>query len=154
MRVDVLSRMRGVAGFEDLWARRSTIRMEDGLEVEVLGLGDLVRSKKTQRDKDWPMIRRLVEADFFRAAAPADPAQVRFWMAELRTPEILVEVCRRHPAEAAAAAATRPLLAAARPGGERELSGLLAAEEAAERERDREYWLPLRRELEGLRRAR
>jgi len=29
---------------------------------------DLVKAKKTQRDKDWPMIRRLIEASGRRAA--------------------------------------------------------------------------------------
>jgi hypothetical protein len=32
--------------------------------IEVLSLPDLVTAKKTQRDKDWPMITRLVEADY------------------------------------------------------------------------------------------
>ena len=27
-----------------------------------MGLSDLVAAKKTQRDKDWPMVRRLVKA--------------------------------------------------------------------------------------------
>jgi hypothetical protein len=33
------------------------------------------------------------------------------------------------------------------------LEQALLAEETAERQRDREYWLPLRRELEALRHA-
>lgn len=47
------------------------------IEDEELGrlraaLGDLVLAKKTQRDKDWPMIRRLVEQSYFtRSDAPA-----------------------------------------------------------------------------------
>jgi hypothetical protein len=30
-----------------------------------MGLPDLVQAKKTQRDKDWPMIRWLVEVNYF-----------------------------------------------------------------------------------------
>jgi hypothetical protein len=30
-----------------------------------MGLPDLVQAKKTQPDKDWPMIRRLVEVNYF-----------------------------------------------------------------------------------------
>jgi hypothetical protein len=65
LRVDVMSRMRGVDSFEKLWSRRSTVELPDGTTFDLLSLPDLVQAKKTQRDKDWPMIRRLVEADFF-----------------------------------------------------------------------------------------
>jgi hypothetical protein len=41
-----------------------------------MNIEDLVRAKKTQRDKDWPMIRALVEAHFAR------PRDVRFWLRE------------------------------------------------------------------------
>jgi hypothetical protein len=47
----------------------------------------------------------------------------------------------------------RPLLAQAAPGKNEELERALVVEESAERERDRQYWLPLRNELEKLRRA-
>ena len=29
-----------------------------------MALEDLVSAKKTQRDKDWPMLRRLVDASY------------------------------------------------------------------------------------------
>ena len=53
---------------------------------DLLSLPDLVQAKKTQRDKDWPMIRRFVEAHYFQNSAKPNPAQVRFWLQELRTP--------------------------------------------------------------------
>ncbi|MFN7946695.1 MAG: hypothetical protein U0Z53_15190 [Blastocatellia bacterium] len=65
LRVDVMTRMRGVEAFSKLWQRRVTLRVDDGTVYELLSLPDLVKAKKTQRDKDWPMIRRLVEADYF-----------------------------------------------------------------------------------------
>jgi len=34
------------------------------LRIDVMALPDLVLAKKTQRDKDWPMIRRLVERHY------------------------------------------------------------------------------------------
>ena len=50
---------------------RGTTLDVDGEPIDLLALEDLVRAKKTQRDKDWPMIRRLVEQSYFgRAAAP------------------------------------------------------------------------------------
>jgi len=48
----------------------------------------------------------------------------------------------------------RPLLASAAPGKFEELERALTAEESAERERDRRYWLPLKAELEKLRHRR
>ena len=52
--------MRGVDSFSKLW-KRTTITFPDGMKCDLLSLPDLVQAKKTQRDKDWPMIRRLVE---------------------------------------------------------------------------------------------
>ncbi|TLD68858.1 hypothetical protein FEM03_20505 [Phragmitibacter flavus] len=66
MRVDVMSRMRGVDDFPSLWERRTVIELPDGTPCDLLSLSDLVQAKKTQRDKDWPMIRRLVESHYFQ----------------------------------------------------------------------------------------
>ncbi len=51
MRVDVMAKMRGVDSFEQLWQRRTTLEAEDGTKYELLALPDLVKAKKTQRDK-------------------------------------------------------------------------------------------------------
>lgn len=64
MRIDVMARLRGVDPFRALVSRRQTRALPDGLTVDVIGLSDLVVSKKTQRDKDWPMIRRLMEVSY------------------------------------------------------------------------------------------
>jgi hypothetical protein len=154
MRVDVMSRMRGVDAFGKLWRRRTVIELPDGTKCDLLSLPDLVQAKKTQRDKDWPMIRRLVEAHYFQNRARPRPAQIRFWLRELRTPEILLELARRRPAACRRLASARPLLAHALAGRAEKLEPALAAEEMAERERDRRYWRPLKAELENLRHAR
>ena len=52
MRVDVVSKMRGVDSFAKLWRRRTTIELPDATKCDLLSLPDLVRAKKTQRDKD------------------------------------------------------------------------------------------------------
>jgi hypothetical protein len=151
MRVDVMAVLRGVGPFEDLWSRRTTIEVEPGLPVEVMGLADLVTAKKTQRDKDWPMIRRLIEGHYARHRDHPSPEQVSFWLREARTASILADVARDHPDMAAAAVATRPLLALAVAGNADGLAVGLADEEARERRADRAYWAPLREELERLR---
>ncbi len=153
MRVDVMSKMRGVAPFARLWARRTTIELPDGTRCDLMSLPDLVQAKKTQRDKDWPMIRRLVEAHFFENRVGANAAQVRFWLLELRTAEILAGLARSHNAVCRRLAGRRPLLAAALEGDQDAIALGLSAEEAGERACDREYWLPLREELERLRHA-
>jgi len=154
MRVDVMSRMRGVDAFSSLWKRRTTIELPDGTRCDLLSLPDLVQAKKTQRDKDWPMIRRLVEAHYFQNSAKPEPAQVRFWLQELRTPQLLVEVAQRQDVLCRRLAWTRPLLAKAAIGRLDELERALMAEEAIERARDRAYWAPLRAQLAKLRHAR
>jgi hypothetical protein len=154
MRVDVMSKMRGVDSFNRLWRRRTTLELPGGEKWDLLSLPDLVQAKKTQRDKDWPMIRRLVEAHYFENQSKPTPAQVRFWFQELRTPELLVELASRYPALCRRQAGQRPLLTHAQSGNATRLEQALASEETAERQRDREYWLPLRQELEKLRHAR
>lgn len=149
LRIDVMSSLRGVGGFEELWARRTTLEVA-GEPVDLLGVEDLVRAKKTQRDKDWPMIRRLVEQSYFEhSGRPADDL-VRFWLRELRTPELLVEVAATHP-EAARAAASRPAVRNALLRRTDDLAAALEEEEREERRKDREYWAPLKRELEEMR---
>jgi hypothetical protein len=51
MRLDVMTRLRGVDAFEMLWQRRTTLADDAGLTFELLGIHDLVKAKKTQRDK-------------------------------------------------------------------------------------------------------
>ena len=151
MRVDVMSKMRGVDAFPKLWRRRTTIELPDGTKCDLLSLPDLVQAKKTQRDKDWPMIRRLIEAHYFQNRAKPDPVQIRFWLQELRTPEILLELAVRYAPISRRLVSARPLLAHALTGEIKELEQALSAEETAERQSDKEYWLPLRQELERLR---
>ncbi|HRI13815.1 MAG TPA: hypothetical protein PLX89_12510 [Verrucomicrobiota bacterium] len=154
LRVDVMSKMRGVAEFAELWERRTTLQGEDGTIYELMSLPDLVQAKKTQRDKDWPMIRRLIEADRVACRGTPSSEQARFWLREGRTPELLVELARQFPLEAAAlASGPRSLLHAALRGDAAGLESGLAEEERAERAADRAYWVPLKQELERMRHA-
>ena len=154
MRIDVMTRMRGVAPFSKLWARRTSLALSDGALCEVMALPDLVQAKKTQRDKDWPMLRRLVESHYFQPRERATAAQVRFWLRELRTPELLIETAQRWPAARLEQQSHRSLLRLARPGKEAPLADALLREERDERQADARYWAPLKAELERLRHAR
>lgn len=151
MRVDVMSKLRGVDAFPQVWERRTTIIDIDAMAYELLGLPDLVRAKKTQRSKDWPMLQRLLEAHYLQHRTAPTPELQRFWLLELRTPEMLVEVVRSCAELARELSNNRPLLRLASSGAPAELSDALAAEEKAERELDRIYWQPLKAELERLR---
>ena len=155
LRVDVMARMRGVAEFAELWERRTTIEADDGTIYELMALPDLVQAKKTQREKDWPMLRRLIEADRIACVGTPSAAQVQFWLREGRTVALLVEVARAFPDEARQLAAqVRPLLHAALAGDEAALEDTLLREEQAERAADRVYWAPLKLELQQLRHSR
>ena len=151
MRIDVMAKMRGVDAFAKLWKRRVSIEVPRGGTVDVLDLPDLVAAKKTQRDKDWPMIGRLVEANYFGNRGDATPARVRFWLREMRSAELLTEVASRFPRECRRAVKDRALLRHAMDGNGAALARELRDEEMQERERDRRHWLPLKAELEALR---
>jgi hypothetical protein len=154
LRVDVMTKMRGVDTFSKLWERRVTLKAQDGTPYHLLSLPDLVQAKKTQRDKDWPMIRRLVESDYFKNSERATRRLLHFWFCELRTPEILIEIASAHSNVCRRLAKQRPLLRYAAGGNQSLLSTALQDEENAERDADREYWAPLKAELEELRHAR
>jgi hypothetical protein len=154
MRVDVMSVLRGVDSFEKLWERRTSVETEEGERIELMGLADLVAAKKTQRDKDWPMLRRLVEAHYAQHREHPEEGHVLFWLKEARTPRLLAEVCGRWPDLARMVSTDRPLLKTAMQQGEMECERELAIEEQGERTKDRVYWNPLKAELERLRHAR
>ena len=154
MRIDVMSRMRGVAPFPEIWDRRTIMTVEDTQEITVLSLPDLVTAKKTQRDKDWPMIRRLVEANYESFYAEPTPERVRFWLREMRTPELLAEVATRFADDARVLSNSRAAVEFARSGRIDDVQRALDDEMERERGADREYWRPLRHELEQLRRQR
>ena len=151
MRVDVMSKMRGVDPFPDLWERRTTLQTPDGTICDLLSLPDLVRAKKTQRDKDWPMIRRLVEAHYFENETAPNSDQIDFWFQELRTPSLLMDIARAWPEAAKQASQTRPLVTMAISRDEPTLTTALDEEEQKERLKDKDYWQPLKRELEKMR---
>ena len=154
VRLDVMAAFRRAAPFHRLWARRRRIRLPGVGTVSVMALADLVAVKKTQRDKDWPMIRRLVEADLADRSRRPLAARVAFWLRECRTPDLLRTLVRRFPVAAAQVARDRPAVRAALRSDVARVERELDQEQARERERDRRYWTPLRRELEAWRRGR
>ena len=78
LRVDVMTRLRDLPEFEVLWARRTTIRDEGAETFELLSLQDLVQAKKTQREKDWPIIDALVEAHYRALGGEPSRSELRF----------------------------------------------------------------------------
>lgn len=152
MRLDVLSVMRGLPSFDLLWERRTTVEVDDSFSMELLSLPDLVRAKKTQRDKDWPMIRRLLEADYIQHRDNSDMNRVEFWLAEMRTPVVLRELATQYP-DHVPHVATRPFLHNISNLNDEQIESELLQEEQRIKREDRQYWEPLRRELEALRHA-
>jgi hypothetical protein len=152
LRVDVMTRLRAMPKFPVLWERRTTFVDGDGVEYHLLCIPDLVQSKKTQRSKDWPVIELLITIHYREHAHEATDERVDFWLREARTPELLVELCQRFPTQAAGLVACRPLIRLAIESSLDDLRAALDAEVRAEQARDRDYWEPLRRELEQFRR--
>jgi hypothetical protein len=122
--------------------------------VDLLSLPDLVKAKKTQRAKDWPMLQRLLEAHWFQNRSKPTPERIDFWLRECRTPEILVELTIQFPREASALQTHRPALVHALQNDLEGLEQNLEQERQTEVAADRAYWAPLREQLEHLRRTR
>ena len=153
LRVDVMTRLRDLPDFEVLWARRTTIGDENGETFELFSLEDLVQAKKTQREKDWPMIDALIEGHYRALGGEPTPERVAFWLAESRTPERLIGLAQRFPNEARVQTSRRPLLRLAVSGKSDALREALDSEVRAEQAKDRAYWAPLKAEFEAFRRA-
>jgi hypothetical protein len=151
LRVDLMSKLRLLADFATLWERRTTFADEAGNEFNLLSVPDLVQSKKTGRNRDWPVIELLVNIHIHENLAAPQPDWVRFWLMECRTPVQLVALAGRFKAQCEARREARPLLALALAGDEPALIPALDAEMRAEQALDRKYWEPVRRELEAMR---
>jgi len=151
MRLDVMTRMRGCDEFAALWERRMTLQDADGMTYELLGIEDLVKAKKTQRDKDWPMIRRLVDAHYEEFRDSPNEEQIRFWLRESRTPDVLIRLAANYPDIFREVLRQRALLGEALSGSRSAVQQELTREELAERKADEAYWRPLKQELEKLR---
>jgi hypothetical protein len=153
VRIDIMTTLPGVDPFPALWDRRSSAELLPGLSVEILALPDLVKAKKTQRDKDWPMIRRLVDVDYIQNRKNADEKKAVFWLQELRSAAFLIECAQNWPGVATKVKGLREEVLGSvitKDSGAIELA--LSNEEALIRAEDRRYWAPLRKELEELRR--
>jgi len=153
LRIDLMARMRGCDEFPQLWERRQVFDLPSLGAVPVLSLPDLVQTKKTQRDKDWPMVRRLVEVDYWVHHKAPPPGAVRWWLAESRTPALMLALASAYP-DLLASVPERPWLAEAVSAGRAALETALAEEEQRIREEDRAYWQVLRQELEAMRHGR
>lgn len=158
MRLDIMSVMRGVQDFDTCWSRRTLVELDGVGDIDVLGLEDLVQAKKTRRDKDWPMIRRLVDVHYRTHVHEPTAARLAFWLRELRTVESLLDLVRRSGEHAHASASERAVTACAVAvvAGvlpESSLRDALRVEEEREREADEVWWRPLQEELERMRRA-
>lgn len=153
IRLDIMTKMRGCDDFDALWDQRTTIQDAEGVVYELLGIEDLVRAKKTQRDKDWPMIRRLVDSHYDQNRDEPTDDRVRFWLRESRTPEVLIRVAAEHPELLKEVMKQRPLLVETLGASRTALRQELDKEQAAERKADQQYWRPLMTELEAMRLA-
>lgn len=154
IRLDVMTKMRGCDEFSELWERRTTIEDAYGSVYELLGIEDLVKAKKTQREKDWPMIRRLVDAHYDQNRNEPTDDRVRFWLRESRSPQVLIRVASENPDLLQEMLQVRPLLVEAMSGSETALEQELEQEKTAEMSADADHWRPLVKELESLRRQR
>jgi hypothetical protein len=152
LRIDLMTRLRDLPEFAVLWERRTVVADDSGAAFDLLSVPDLVRAKKTQRTKDWPVIELLVAIHHRENRATPRPDWIEFWLREARTPELIAELVQSFPDQAHAIVEHRPLLRLAT-GDAETLRAALDAEVRAEQAKDRVYWEPLKAELARWRRA-
>lgn len=151
LRVDIIAKLRGCDSFEKLWKHRKVVKIKNTAVIDIIGLEDLLRSKKTQRDKDWFMLKRLVENDVIMHKGKPTQEKIKWWLFESRNAQTLVLLAKKYPEIARKCAIHRALLKYAINQDMGELNARLNQEEFDERKRDIEYWKPLKKELELLR---
>ncbi len=150
LRLDLMTRPPRLADLDAVWERQVVFDLDIG-PVSVVALEDLIATKKTQRDKDWATIGELVAADMVAHRSHADDVRVEFWLREAREADTLIELALRFSEIAVAIEPSRPLLRAALDRDRYPLELELAKEQILGKEADRQYWAPLRTELETMR---
>jgi hypothetical protein len=96
--------------------RRTTFGGDTGAEFDLLSIPDLVRAKKMQRSKDWPVIELLATIHHRQNGANPRADDIDLWLREVRTPELLAEITRTYPAQTQTLTPQRPLLTLAATG--------------------------------------
>lgn len=150
VRLDVCTRPARIADPQNLPSRAMPYTLADGTTILVMGLSDLIQTKKTQRLKDWGAIEMLLAASIASSPAPSE-ALVRVWLEELRDPELLRTIVAAQPGLAASVAAHRPMLAAVLADDIESMKDTLIREVQDGIEADRAYQHALTSELEALR---
>lgn len=151
LRVDIISKLRGCDEFKKLWLRKKILLLKDSVRINVISLRDIVQSKKTQRDKDWLMLKRLVENDIVLHKNNPKDERIIWWLEQCRNSQTLIELTEKYPKIAKKCINNRPLLSYTMVKDIKAINAKLYQEELLERQKDIEYWLPLKKELELLR---
>ena len=97
------------------------------------------------------MLKRLVENDILLNKNNPSAEKIKWWLLESRNPESLVRLGKEHPEILKENILFRPLLSAVVDQNLQKLDSELREEELIERQKDIEYWVPLKKELEILR---
>lgn len=151
LRIDIIGKLRGCSNFETMWNRRTTAVLSNSLKIDILGIADLVKCKKTQRDKDWFMLNRLVENDILLNQPNANEGKIKWWFLECRSTETLFNLVQKFPGYIDNCIKERPLLKYVKENNKETLEKMLYEEEVLERNKDEQYWAPLKKELSKLR---
>jgi len=151
LRIDVMSRLPSLDSFELLWSRRTSIDLGE-FQIEILSLPDLIAAKRTQRDKDWLMTNRLVEAHYLENKETPTRDQIIFWLTESYDLELLAQWVTQYPEEAAQVAKGRNAIDELLKTHPEQAQHALDNDKDAIIKKDQKYWMPLKKELGELRR--
>jgi len=93
------------------------------------------------------MLKRLVENDIVLNKNNPSKKRMKWWLLESRNPDTLVKLGKKYPNILKENVSSRPLLSVVLEQDLQKLESELHAEELIERQKDIEYWTPLKKEL-------
>ncbi len=96
-------------------------------------------------------LKRLVNNDILTHNYEASKEHIQWWFQECRDGALLVDLAKKYPEIARKNFSNRPLLKAVVANDIKKINRGLFDEEQLERDKDKEYWKPLIKELETLR---
>lgn len=152
--IDILGKAPRVSGFLSAWKDAQLIDWHR-LNVPVLDAQRLIATKKTDRERDYPVIQLLGELIFEQARRERKNRKtIILWLAkESRNPQHLRNIARWNGGRQALLESKRPAaILAAQNASAIEIQEELNTEKEKLKEENREYWRPLISELRQLRR--
>lgn len=153
--IDILGKLPRVSGFSTAWKNAERIQWH-GLKIPILDIRRLVNTKKTDRERDYLVIRSLTELVFknVRKNKSAQKSVISWLAKESRNPLHLKIIARswENGKEILLKSKRPAAILSARMAPLQQIEAELEVEKERLKKENIEYWRPLIHELRQLRR--